>query len=111
MVFAVMLQPIENEASGLHQASRNGSDFFAFSRTRLQLNLDRAAATDGFAYGIDPDHDYIPAIKKTNLLTGLSVWRGSAAHESGIPARRRYAAHSFSDPVRYYVFGLRKIRT
>jgi hypothetical protein len=106
-----MLLFLVTEASSLHHLSRNGAGFFAHSETPANQTIDQSwCDCISLACGINPDLNNIPTIKSIIRFTRT---RHKHGYSDDLPDTGQSCLLSFrsSNPVRYYVFGLRKIIT
>jgi hypothetical protein len=112
MIFAVMLQFLVTEASDLCHPSRNGAVSFARSESPAKQTIEKSwNDCMGLACGINPDLNNIPAIK--SIIRFTSTRRKHWSSDDHFPDTDQSYSLSFrsSDPVHYYIFGLRKIIT
>jgi hypothetical protein len=110
MTFAAMLQTFVTEVSDFHYPSRNGADFFVHSESPAKQAIERSwHDCAGLACGVNPDLNNIPTIK--SIIRFTSNRRKHGSPDNHLPDKDQLPGFRTSNPVRYYVFGLRKIIT
>lgn len=111
IVYVVILYSILTEVLA-QTASQKESGCTVFKVSTSTQNFEQIRNDHTIlAYGIDPDLNNIPSIKRITRLTGSCRNHRSPNEPLRDPANSDLQSSRSSDPVSYYVFGLRKIIT
>lgn len=106
-----MFQTIMSGASDFHHHTRNGTELNAQGRAADKQSVKPAAFDlSEMACCLNPDLNNIPSIKSILRFTGSWPKHGPVNGQLHVHEPLIFADHS-SDPIGYYIFGLRKIIT